>query len=110
MSEGRVALLKKLGVTQLETLRDHYESAGDQQAVADVRAAIGQAGAVQTEELTHSGRLFRHRHIDENTGAVTHTYTGDPMAWMQAFTTGAQVCRIPVAEFTGKNSPALKAR
>ncbi len=109
MNLDTISTLSRLDLAHLENLRDHYEARGDQQNVSGVIRAINTKGEVQTEELANSGRLLKHRNVDPETGRVSHTFTGDPAAWMKDFTIGATVCQIDRNAYTGENSPAAKA-
>lgn len=80
----------------LENLRDRYAGRGDGAKVRDVSAAIAKFGAVQTEALSNSGKLFAHESPRDNAGRVTTSWTGDNLAWMAPFMTGASVGRINV--------------
>lgn len=110
MSETVVDTLSKLGLPALERLRDTYEARNDRQNAELVRSAIGKHGAVQTEELSNCGQLFQHRNYDPNTGRITHTYTGDCMAWLKDFTSQGASGSINYNLGTGANSPEAKAR
>lgn len=94
---------------QLEELRDRYAVRKDWQKVEQVRSAINKLGEVQTNELAHCGRLFKHRHYDPETGRVWHTWTGDNAAWMSHFQSPPMTVRVDTNLFTGKNSEAGKA-
>lgn len=113
MSETKLAILAKLGLVALETLRETYEARHDSQGAADVRAAIDRLGKVQTEELTNSGKLFARRVELDPSGLGTRPalqYVGDPMAWMSHFTSQGATARIDRGLFSGANSAEAKAR
>jgi hypothetical protein len=94
---------------QLEQLRDTYEARHDKQHANLVRDAINRKGEVQTRELSNCGKLFKHRHYDEETGRTWHTYTGDNMYWMKEYMSGPIIVRMDAGMFTGKNSEVGKA-
>lgn len=103
------SLLDAFGIETLDKMRVHYETRKDYQMMERVRSAINRKGNVQTPELSNCGRLFKHRHYDEETGRVTHSWTGDNMAWMQHFMSNGAVGRIDAGLCTGKNSEVGKA-
>lgn len=78
----------------LEKLRDRYAGRGESAKAKDVSAAIARFGAVQTDELSRSGKLFAHDSPRDNSGRVTTSYTGDNGAWMSLFMSGARVGKI----------------
>lgn len=97
---------------QLEELRDTYEARHDRQKADIVRAAISRRDNVQTE-LSNCGQLFKHRNYDEETGRLTHSWTGDPSAWMRHFQSPGISVRVDSELFTGRNSErgrALRAK
>jgi hypothetical protein len=110
MSQEQIDILSKLGLPALETLRDQYITRNDFQSAARVRSAINSMDFRQTEEASRSGQLSSRRNVDPDTGRVTHTFVGDPMAWMQHFMTGAQVCSFNKEICTGANSLEAKMR
>jgi hypothetical protein len=112
MTEAKIDLLSKLDLPALETLRATYEHRNDSASLADVRAAIGRKGAVQTGELDNCGQLFPHRVELDSSGLGTRpaiTWTGDPKAWMKHFESPGAVGRFDASICTGENSPAAKA-
>jgi hypothetical protein len=96
-------------LAQLEQLRDEYDARHDEQHAQLVREAIERKGAVQTQELANCGKLFKHRHHDEETGRVWHTWTGDCNAWMSHFKTPPMTVQLDSAKWTGRNSEKGKA-
>ena len=102
-------VLSKLDLPTLEGLRDSYEAGKNWRSVQDVRSAIDRLGGVQTQELSNCGKLFHKRNYDENTGRITHTWTGDSSAWMKEFQHQGVPCRLDSEMCTGANSPEAKA-
>lgn len=109
MNHETINIISKLDLNQIGALRDKYEAAGDQQSVAGCIRALQTKGAVQTEELAHSGRLIEHHHVDPRNGQHSFTYTGDIGAFMAPFMRPPEVCKFNYGAFTGENSPEAKA-
>jgi hypothetical protein len=102
-------ILSKFDLGTLEKLRDAYDARHDRQKAADVRFAIDKLGVIQTEELSNCGKLFHHRNYDENTGRITHSWTGDSSVWRILFEHPGVPCRLDSEMCTGANSPEAKA-
>ena len=79
---------------QLENLRDRYLARNDSVKAGVVRDAIARRGAVQTEELAKSGRLFAVEMPRDAAGRVVTAYRGDNAAWMNMFMSGGVVGKI----------------
>lgn len=103
-----IAAMVNLPIEDLDRLRARYTAVNDTAGVARVDSAVALMGSVQSEALSHSGRLFRQRQADPDTGRVTHTFTGDPSVWMEPFVRGPVHGRISTELFTGENSPEAK--
>ncbi len=82
-------VLDCFSLDQLEKLRDKREARNDRAGADAIRAAIGRRGAVQTDELSRSGKLFAHKTVmNDDSGRTMTTWTGDSSVWMRAFQTG----------------------
>ena len=104
-------VLEAFSLDQLEALRDRYEARQDRARADQCRAAIERKGAVQTEEMARSGKLFSRVIQLDDSGCNMRPaimFTGDPAAWMTHFMSGARVGRICVEECTGANSVGAK--
>jgi hypothetical protein len=104
-----IAELSKLDLHHLEGLIETYEARADSASASAIRRAIATKGQVQTNDLYNSGQLFKTSRTDPETGRLTHTFTGDPMAWMEPYTKSGVRGRYPVENWTGANSPEARA-
>ena len=98
MSAGddRAAIFAKLPLEDLRRARNEAASAGRLDMANEILRAMNLRVQSQHEEIEHCGQLFEHveQPSPQNGGRFITTYTGDPSAWMNAFTGGAQVCKL----------------
>ena len=90
--ETRPELLARLPLETLRKAMKENSAQGHDPAklrlANDCLRAIELKGVRQNPEMEHCGQIFPHHHppSPENGWRGTTTFTGDPMAWMQPFT------------------------
>jgi len=92
----RAEIFSRLPLTALRKARDEAASAGRLDMANEMLRALHLRSQRQNEEIENGGRLYEHHHppSPENSWRGSTTFTGDPLAWMSAFTSGAQICKL----------------
>jgi hypothetical protein len=108
MSNAFEDFVKVAELHELQIMLSGCQARKDVSGAAIISGAIENYAGAQTERLANCGQLFKQTRQDSETGRTTHTFSGDPAAWMAPFMLGPMICKMETDTFTGKNSPDAK--